>query len=371
MTRSDTSNPTTESNAPRFVQTGKMISNFCRRIRSPELGRLKLSVSRSALFDEGIELLPKGNGISLQAPSVPLEKVLASGSLDKDGQRKLLLSYLLAKAVWQFYESDWMAEDWNKRTVQFMRQRQEKLQKGASLNHRPFISTELRTSAPGLHPHQGDPSQENEATTEAPRQSHIFPKVLALGIMLLEIELGKGIEKLHPSEFIDANGQPRENAGHITAGEFIISKEWKSRTKTYKPLKQVIEICVKPDTTKLGSDPTRVRDNLYRWVVGPLENFFNMVYDCPDECPAKFDPGPMNFESSDGLCDATFRLDSVGMQDVTQAPSQLAENSSFNCAVTDEPHQIQDRDSEPEITNMDLEDCELFGDERVAPPNDQ
>ncbi|KAI9662763.1 MAG: hypothetical protein M1829_006158 [Trizodia sp. TS-e1964] len=352
VTRSDTGNSSTESNGLRFKQTGKKILGFCRLIRSQELGRLKLSASGSGLFDEGVESF-KGNGFSPQAPSVSLARVLKSASLNKDEQRKVLLSYLLAKAVWLFYESDWMAEDWTKHTVQFMQQRLDKLQNDVLLNHRPFISAELRALVPRLNPasyQQDQPQeQEHECKAEPPRQSHIFPKILALGIMLLEIELGEGIENRHRSEFLNSNGQPRENAGHITAGFFITSVEWKHRHKVLKTVKQAIEICVTPDTGKLGTDRKRVRDKLYEYVVVPLGELFNTMYDCPDRCPEKFDPGPINVGSSDGLCDTAFMLGLVNMQAVRQAPnsastlqpSHITEVSPFLCSVEAESHQIR------------------------------
>lgn len=269
-----------------------------------------------------------------------------------------------------------MAEGWTKDKVQFMRQRLDKLERKALLNHLPFISAELRTSALGLNSasHQEAPSsQEQDATTETPRQTHIFPKILALGIMLLEIELGEGIEKRHPIEFLDADGRPRTNAGHITAGGFIKSEEWK-RTEVYQAVRESIEICVRPDTAKLGTDPARVRESLYIHVVAKLGTLFGLAYDC-DGCPEKFDPGPMNFEPSDGLSDTVFMLDQVDMQDTRQTPDvppllqHFAEGPRLLPAVTAASHQVQGGDSELETVVMDVEDCELFGEEGQEPPD--
>jgi len=340
----------------RFAQAGTKVSDFCKLLRSQELGRLRLRASSGCLFDDGIELLPRGDGISLQAPSVSLAKVLASASLNKETQRKLLLSYLLAKAAWQFYDSDWMAEAWSKHEVQFMQQRLDKLQNKVLLNYRPFILAEFRDDAP-----QAPSSQGRGVVAETPRRTHIFPKILALGITLLEIELGESIENRYLKEFLDVDGRPRANADHMTAGDFIDSDEWKRRKEVYMPVRQAIEICVKPDTGRLGTDPARVRENLHRYVVTPLRALFGMAYDC-DGCPEKFDPGPMNFEPFD-LYDDAFVPD-PSMQGAIGSNSrsvQVVEHPSLIPVVTAGPHQVQ----QPEAV-VD-EDCELFGDEEQEP----
>ena len=66
-----------------------------------------------------------------------------------------------------------------------------------------------------------------------------------------------------------------------------------------------------PNTGKLGTNCTRVRDKLYDYVVMPLGELFNTIYKCPNRCPKKFDPGLINIKSSDGLCDTAFMLDLV------------------------------------------------------------
>lgn len=352
----------TKTRVLRFARSGKKVSDFCKLIRSQELGCLRLRASSGGLFDDGIELLSRGDGISLQAPSVSLARVLASASLNEDSQRKLLLSYLLAKAVWQFYDSDWIAEAWSRHEVQFMRQRMDNLQHKIRLNYRPFISAEFREDAPP----QGAPSlQGHGVLAETPRRTHIFPKILALGITLLEIELGEGIENRYAREFLDADGRPRANAAHITAGDFITSYMWKARKKAYLPVKQAIEICVKPDTGQLGADPARVRENLHRCVVAPLGELFGKAYDC-DGCPEKFDPGPINFELSDDTCDNACSVpdsadmrEAIGSPNSPSVPQHVVEYPTLMPAVTAKLHEVQ----EPEAAVIGAEDCELFGNE--------
>ena len=46
----------------------------------------------------------------LEMPSVSLSTILRKQKLDEE--TKLLLAYLISKAVWQFYNSEWMNECW-------------------------------------------------------------------------------------------------------------------------------------------------------------------------------------------------------------------------------------------------------------------
>ncbi|KAK6523154.1 hypothetical protein TWF694_006049 [Orbilia ellipsospora] len=232
LERSDSLVSRAKAKSQRFATNGEKIRDFCRLIRSRELGRLNLSASNRGLFDDGLELTPNKNDLSLRTPSISLADVLASTNLRSDPQRKLLLSYLLAKAVWQFYDSDWMGEAWTKHSIHFMQQCLDKMQRKAQLYHKPFISADLR----------GSIAHSDHASS---RRSHIFPKILALGVMLLEIELGQDIEDRYSN---------------------------------------------------------LVRENLYQSVVVPLKNLFSFSWYCPDGSPESFE-GPMNLTLSDGLVD--------------------------------------------------------------------
>jgi hypothetical protein len=267
-----------------FRQTGQLVSDFCSLIRSTSLDRLKLSASGGGLYDLGSELPGYGRRFALKAPSVPLADILDCHSLRGDSMRKILLSYLLAKAVWQFYESEWMAEDWTKHTIHFMRQER------GLLDHRPFLSAEFRALVS---------SQRLSDSDKPSRRTHIFPKVLALGIMLLEIQLGEGIETRYSEAHHDKDGALRENAGHAAAGEIIISKDWRSRIATgkiYSFVGEVIDICVKPDTGRLGTDPAHIQESLYGCIVAPLQEALVWMHECPDKCPEKLDPGPIQLD---------------------------------------------------------------------------
>lgn len=90
---------------------------------------------------------------------------------------KYLLSYLLAKSVWQFYNTEWMGKEWTKESIHFMfERRQSDPDAGIYLNE-PFISARF----------------EPDASNDDSFLPHKFPEIKALGIVLLEIELGKSL----------------------------------------------------------------------------------------------------------------------------------------------------------------------------------
>ncbi|KAK4167718.1 hypothetical protein QBC43DRAFT_203038 [Cladorrhinum sp. PSN259] len=268
---------------------------FCKLISSKGLARLKFYATETGIYEVGYEKLSEER-ISLKSPSVSLTTVLPAFSNTKsdDLQRKLLLSYLLARAVWQFYDTDWIAEDWTKETVHFMAQRLDRFTRNIStartggtthpkLYHRPFLLAQLQASANSL-----GAASNLDATT----QIHIFPKIMALGIVLLEIEIGQPIEQYISYDHLDEDGNPRDNSRYFAGVEFITSAEWSNRRSTPKAVKQAIETCLGPDMTKLGHDPASVRDRLYEHVVGSLRNLFSIMWTSPDN----FDPGPMEFD---------------------------------------------------------------------------
>jgi len=240
------------------------------------LERLQLSASSSGLYDHGRELPILGKRFALHSPSVSLADILGSVEL-QDRDRRLLLSYLLSKAVWQFYHSELVPEHWTKHAVQFMRQEKD------LLDNRPFLSAELEALVS---------SRRMADLASPPRSTHKFPKILALGVLLLEIELGQGIETHIPAIHRDANGKPKDNAIHLTAGEIIKSSVWVRRLEKRKTLKFVsdaINTCVGPETAHLGTDPAQVQEKLYSCVVAKFYSVLEIMYGDP----RKIDLEPM------------------------------------------------------------------------------
>jgi hypothetical protein len=182
---------------------------------------------------------------------------------------KLLLSYFLAKAVWQFYDSKWMQREWTKETVHFMFERRSKTPKGIFINE-PFLSARFDSC------HQ-------PRSTDVEFRSHLFPKLLALGIMFLEIELAIKIEKHRMPEDLGRDGEPTVNADHIAAMEVFNKIELWEESETFGVFREVIDACLTPDNfNPFLNDVQGLRDALKKHIVNPLQALYKTAWENPD-----------------------------------------------------------------------------------------
>ncbi|RWA11934.1 hypothetical protein EKO27_g3171 [Xylaria grammica] len=362
-----------ESRSPRvrWLSSRKISPDeFCGLIRRRERGRLVLSAASDGLVYERAELnLEQLKRLFLlKASSVSLATVLEKRKLHGDVQLKLLLSYLLAKAVWQFYDSDWMASNWSKDRIHFMRERlngSSKPHEVITLIHKPYFATELSPSSTrSSRVSQSECSTEEDVMQRFPSATHFHPKILALGIMLLEIELGEGIELHQLEESLD--DEPIENDDHFTAGKIILSPMWEKRN-VYQAVKEMIEICLKPDTGKFGIEEGPARDNLYTYVVAPLGRLFRQAWS-RDRDPESFSPEPVSFKATDFPPDNTkpFYLDPRATDDLSPAQTPALEpttrSSSVSSMLPTNPYPRQGPLS-AEMEKPSPEKGELLGDE--------
>lgn len=203
---------------------------------------------------------------------------------------RLLLCYQLSKAFWRFYGSDWMARPWTKEKVHFMFDARSNKPRGVLLND-PYLTIFDPISLS---------SKDKTETAKLPSiRSHQFPKILALGIMLIEIELGLKIENHFDPDCYDKNGGLSINATHTT-GRLIYDEKrelWDER-ETFEPVQRVIETCLainpdgdpfmnyKDDNKKGVSD---LRDAIYRHIVSPLETLCVDTWWKRESDPEKWD----------------------------------------------------------------------------------
>ena len=234
----------------------------------------------------------------LKSSSVSLATVIEAQKLKNDYQMKTLLSYLIAKAVWLYYDTAWMAERWTKHTIHFMRECEGgplKSQDIFTLINRPFIATHLNQASD----RQGSASHDSEESPgeEFPTARHRYPRILDLAIMLLEIELDCSIDGYFGTESLDNKGRVIRNNDYFTASTILVQDKWKQRN-AYSAIKEIIEICVKGDKRELGNDGTLVRDKLYTYVVAPLGQLFRNAW-FPNHDPEFFLTQPIAFKATE------------------------------------------------------------------------
>jgi hypothetical protein len=169
---------------------------------------LKFSTTGEKLFyqgtgDSGKEWVPEN-------PSISLGRLLESVSAaDLSGKMRQVLAWLLSKAVWQYYSSPLMIEPWSKENVHFLIERrtsQGHNVAGIFVNE-PLLSVSIISDTSGNN-HMRSDSRVVESSkvvvSEGPLRTvrkqtlspHQLPKLLGLGVMLLEIQLGQSMESL-------------------------------------------------------------------------------------------------------------------------------------------------------------------------------
>lgn len=100
------------------------------------------------------------------------------------------LAYIVAQSVWQFYESDWMNTRWNSDTIQFIPGVRSDDSEAETQNGifawKPYLSVRFGEKDPDF----GDCSAAGSG------EIHRYPRIRALGVMLVEIGMGISLENL-------------------------------------------------------------------------------------------------------------------------------------------------------------------------------
>ncbi|UKZ60436.1 uncharacterized protein TrAtP1_001717 [Trichoderma atroviride] len=117
--------------------------------------------------------------------SISLADVLSNYSLVP--KTKLVLAYILAKSVWQFYDSDFMGVSWTTRSIQLFREREDDDDDDdePGVDWAPYYAFSLEQMA------------ERDSVERLPPGQflHRYPRVLALGAILYELGQKKSWER--------------------------------------------------------------------------------------------------------------------------------------------------------------------------------
>ncbi|KAH6714001.1 hypothetical protein BKA61DRAFT_607018 [Leptodontidium sp. MPI-SDFR-AT-0119] len=243
-------------------------TEFCNLISNPQQSRLCMKVHGERLiFEEVTDVIDT----VLNHPSVSLASLLSEESLTY--RMRCCLSMIIARAVWQFYDSEWMLRDWTKDQVHF------------PLYLRTYGSEEVNiyASKPFLSARFDTLSEQKPVRGRI----HKCPKILALGILLLEIELDLKIETKRLKKHLRADGQPTLNTDYIAAMDLYNNEQlWRYRS-TQPAHKEVIGYCLKAPNFRGLTDACEEREALYKNVVIPLEKTFKNAWPNLDETPIK------------------------------------------------------------------------------------
>ncbi|UKZ93088.1 uncharacterized protein TrAFT101_008020 [Trichoderma asperellum] len=215
-------------------------------------------------------------------PSTPLAELLHYSKLTD--RNKAILSYLLVESVWQYYDCGW--ENWSTETVQFMSQRarlndsSEVVYVNQPFLHAKFDKRMIEETINGLNTankgsvKRGELDKSQPAVTLSSNSTlfHKYPKLLALGIMLLEIQLGRKLESFETPDIYEKDPSIARHrlASAILEDEFLWPPE-----NAWIVIKEIIEMCIDNRKAKaiLKGDTREVRQKIYEQIVVPLRVF--------------------------------------------------------------------------------------------------
>ncbi|KAH7396718.1 hypothetical protein DE146DRAFT_632945 [Phaeosphaeria sp. MPI-PUGE-AT-0046c] len=207
--------------------------------------------------------------LSIQANEVDTSLAsLLRGERKFRPKEKRILSVILANSLLQFCESPWLSKDWNKDHISFF----PSSAKGGLDIQRPYLTTNFQ---------EGGWEEEADALYRV----HPNASVLALGILLLEIELDTPIERERGAEDLDDEGMPTVNTDYFAALRLFegISDDF------YLNHRQAVAACLNCDfydeeTMRPSLDDPGFRQAVYNTIVRPLEQELLSAYDLtPDD----------------------------------------------------------------------------------------
>lgn len=217
---------------------------FCKHISRRDQDLLRLSTR-----DDKLVYHRRGNASRewlAHRAAEPLANLLARPDLYLLDKSKAILAMLAAKATWQFYDSDLLSQGLTSESVQFICEKRFGIT-GGFINE-PMLLTQY-TKKDGTS--TGDGRSDNRSATPSTETIHDMPRILALGILLLELETRKPMKK------------HRENPRLCPPGPFGINTDYKIACKLIgtgpdasesiipdieplSPLKKILPLCITP-----------------------------------------------------------------------------------------------------------------------------
>jgi hypothetical protein len=279
LAEKSTSRPFVQGNSEPSGSSDDALSNngFCvllSRNIGPAKARLKVFDSSLLRLHEPAET----DQVLISKPSVSLADILQQHRLST--KMKIGLAYTLARSVWQYYDSEWMGSGWTCDTIHFMLEDSMGLMYSCVHSSKPCFTVQFQSSTQNL-----------PVCYDLPLVIHKFPRVLALGILLVDI--ARASYEDDRSSTTSQTQQQKANTDYMR-GRYFCEKDrsWPdlgtadaARLRVRTVYKAATQSCFDINTFKNISSSTGLIDNsaeaeehrriLYEKVVFPLEDIID------------------------------------------------------------------------------------------------
>ncbi|KAH7073373.1 hypothetical protein FB567DRAFT_198471 [Paraphoma chrysanthemicola] len=237
--------------------------------------KIRLKVSESSLLR--LHETAQTDQDLISKPSVSLAQVLQQHRLSM--KMKIGLAFTLARSVWQYYHSDWMGSGWTCKTIHFMLEHSMDSMHSCVHASKPCFTVLFHSATQNLPVRYG-----------LPDVNHKHPRVLALGMLLIDIA------RTSYKDSVSTTGQTQQqkaNTDHYR-GRYICERDpsWPdlgtadvARLRLRAVYKAATQSCFDMNIFKDVTSSTSPKDKsleaeehrkiLYERVVWPLEDIID------------------------------------------------------------------------------------------------
>ncbi|KLO86455.1 Uncharacterized protein LW93_11231 [Fusarium fujikuroi] len=223
-------------------------ASFCKHISGRSQAQLLLSSQNGELLMRDYRDISRNWITSQQA--VSLAALLDEPKAKFTEKMKAVLALLLAKATAQFYDSDFIGQGFTKDNIQFLFEERDRIQ-GVYVNEPMLL---LRFNEDDTD------TSENQVDIMPMAMIHDMPKILALGLLLLELETRTSMKSYRDDPDLCPPGAININTDYKIARKLLDPNHPAyilPEMAPLSPFRTVLPICIKP-----GELAGRMRENL-------------------------------------------------------------------------------------------------------------
>ncbi|OBS26151.1 hypothetical protein FPOA_00094 [Fusarium poae] len=251
-------NPIVKKATKSTCNTVRSTSEFC-ELLTKNIGPAAMHVRIS---DGALQVLETVGDIEVDIAherSIPLSQVLRDYTVVSKG--KILIAYILAKSIWQFYDSEFMSVRWTTENIQLFQKEQGDGDEDdeSSIHWAPYYTFSFE--------HPAEPG----SMERLPRDGvlHRYPRVLALGAILYELGLPRGKKSKVSTERSDESPTLEGKINMVTnrVRKGVTGENWPDiglrDTQTRANYRVIVENCASKDLFRpSGQDPDALEEEL-------------------------------------------------------------------------------------------------------------